>query len=407
MQRKNLLRFVGCAVLMGIALTLMLVSTAVATTYKVLHRFTLTDGANPVSGLVLDATGNLYGTTLGGGEGLNGTVFKLSPNSDGTWTETILHPFTSGPDPGNPHGDLIFDGAGNLYGTTEASVYKLTPLSQGAWSESLLQLGLGGSFAGLIFDAAGNLYGTTEQGGVGYGTVFKLTPNSDGSWTQDVLHTFSVLDGAYVDAALIFDNVGNLYGTATQGGTDVQCLGCGVVFKLSPQPDGSWTETLLHSFNVADGATPYAGLSADVAGDLYGTTFNGGNSTNCPAASFAGCGVVFKLTRNLNGSWSYKVLHRFIDRPAAHPYAGVVIDQAGNLYGTTVEGGSANGGTVYKLSRTVNAGWTFTVLHIFPGTPALHPYGKLVIDSAGHLYGTARDCSSSSNCYGVVFEIIQ
>ena len=193
-------------------------------------------------------------------------MFKLAPNPDGTWTERVLYSFTGGAD-------------------------GLIPL------------------AGLVFDAAGNLYGTTGYGGAdGSGVVFKLAPNPDGTWTESVLYSFTgYADGSIPGAGLIFDPTGNLYGTTTSGGpfSAGECpAGCGVVFKLAPNPDGTWTESVLHSFTGADGQYPRAGLVFDVAGNLYGTT-NGGGPDND--------GVVFKLKPNLDGTWTESVLYSFKD----------------------------------------------------------------------------------------------
>jgi len=187
--------------------------------------------------------------------------------------------------------------------------------------------------AGVIFDQAGNLYGTTQYGGnlsqcsgSGCGVVYQLAPNTDGSLTENVLHRFSSINsdwGVHPLDSLIFDGSGNLYGTAEFGGG---AAGAGVVFELTPNADGSWREKVLHSFSGSDGFAPIAGLTFDHSGNLYGTTFEGGAK---------GVGVVFKLMPNSNGRWHETVLHAFLDRPGASPDAGVIFDGAGNLYGTT------------------------------------------------------------------------
>jgi uncharacterized repeat protein (TIGR03803 family) len=219
-------------ILAVLALALILSAGAVAASKtKVLHIFKGKDGAGPSASLILDAVGNLYGTTGGGGD-CCGTVFKLTANADGSWTESLLYSFTGGADGAGPSGSLIFDAAGNLYGTTAS----------------------GGEF--------------------GWGTVFKLTPNADGSWTESLLHVFSgQTDGAFPFAGLIFDAAGNLYGTALEGGNSTKCGvtdTCGMVFELKPNSDGSWTESVLYNFcsvtNCADGAASYASLTFDVAG---------------------------------------------------------------------------------------------------------------------------------------------
>jgi uncharacterized repeat protein (TIGR03803 family) len=205
-------------------------------------------------------------------------------------------------------------------------------------------------YAGLIFDAAGNLYGTTYEGGIhGYGTVFELTPEEGGGWTEKVLHSFNLngTDAAYPQASLIMDSAGNLYSTSYEGGIHLDpCggVGCGTVFELSPQEGGGWTEKVLHSFNLngTDGDEPYAGLIIDTAGNLYGTTIAGGIHNN---------GTVFELSPREGGGWTEKVVHSFGNGTDGYePYAGLIIDAAGNLYGTTVEGGIHGYGTVFEIT---------------------------------------------------------
>jgi uncharacterized repeat protein (TIGR03803 family) len=387
MQRKKCLRTLGAALTIVIT-TLTLASGAAGSqlggepdrtgAYNVLHLFTW--AKNPHGNLTFDAAGNLYGTTEdGGGSGCGGSgcgaVWKLARNAKGAWTVTILHAFTGGAftagvDGAYPLAGLIFDLAGNLYGTTAGGgdlgchkpygcgvVFKLTPNPDGTWTESVLHSFTGADGwepdAGLIFDATGNLYSTTYVGGAyGQGVVFKLTPNPDGTWTESVLYSFTGgADGGYPEAGLIFDAAGDLYGTTAFGGS-ATCPGgdeCGVVFKLAPNPDGTWTESVLHSFTGgADGANPFAGLIFDAAGNLYCTTVGGGDSTACP--SLGGCGVVFKLSSSSSG-WSETVLHTFIGF-GANPYAPVIFDRAGNLYGTTLLGNPAfDDGLMFEITR--------------------------------------------------------
>ncbi len=241
-----------------------------------------TDGAVPLAGLIFDAAGNLYGTTSRGGTGSCfysgsgcGTVFKLSPNGGGGWTEQVLHYFSNnGTDGFQPLAGLIIDAAGNLYGTTATggthpggTVFELTPAQGGNWTEKVLYnfcsqtncTDGAGPLAGLIFDAAGNLYGTTSAGGTyqDFGTVFELMPTKGGGWTEQVLHSFAPgTDGANPSAGLIFDAAGNLYGTTSYGGT-YTCDGtsCGTVFEVSPKAGGGWTEQVLYNFgNGTDGS---------------------------------------------------------------------------------------------------------------------------------------------------------
>jgi uncharacterized repeat protein (TIGR03803 family) len=234
---------------------------------------------------------------------------------------------------------------------------------------------------GLIFDGAGNLYGTTYWGGdYGCGVVFKLAPNPDGSWTHSLLHSFSGgEDGCQPSGPVLFDAAGNLYGNAALSGSH----GCGVIFKLKPNPDGTWALSVVHSFSGSDGCTPWPGLTPDAAGNLYGTTEVGGTH---------GLGVVFKLTFNPDESWSESVLHSFAGgKGGKYPArnAHVIFDTAGNLYGTTYLGGASDHGVVFKLAPNPDGTWTKTVLHRFArfegGT---NPFGGLVFDAAGNLYGT-------------------
>jgi len=346
-------------------------------TEKVLYSFKNNgrDGKSPQAALVFDAHGNLYGTTYTGGLYLGGTVFELSPEENGSWTETVLHTFGSGHDGASPCAALIFDTHGNLYGTTfgggenqGGTVFELS-LRDGSWTETVLY-----SFqdsddgnpddgsspnGGLIFDAAGNLYGTTYTGGAygihQYGTVFELTPKHGGGWTEKVLHSFgSGTDGQNPSASLVFDTHGNLYGTTYAGGAYQD----GTVFKLSPRQGGGWTETVLHNFDfvggLSDGLGPYSNLILDVAGNLYGTTSEGGNSS---CNSRRGCGTVFELSPR-DGGWTETVLHRFgvylgdgQYGDGQFPFGGLILDSHGNLYGTTQHGGAYGGGAVFEIEH--------------------------------------------------------
>jgi uncharacterized repeat protein (TIGR03803 family) len=270
-------------------------------------------------------------------------------------------------------------------------------------------------FAGLLFDTAEkNLYGTTRFGGDttdclsfgGCGTVFSLTQNSDGSWTEHVLHRFhhSTKDGKNPFGGLIFDTAGNLYGMTPNGGAH----GGGTVFELKPGANGTWAASVLYSFcslkSCADGFIPVGSLTFDGTGNLYGATAGGGGSCS------AGCGVVFQLKPNADGSWTESVLHRFAHNPDATPDAGLIFDSAGNLYGTTIFGGvcsddGAGCGTVFKLAPLSGGGWTHSVLHVFNGNPAMYPVANVFLDKAGNLYGTTEECGRGYNCFGVVFEI--
>ena len=302
-------------------------------TEKVLYTFTGgNDGSVPLASLIFDAKGNLYGTTGGGGASGYGVVFELTPPSggNGSWTESVIYPFTGGSDGGSPEAALIFDSSGNLYGTASIGgghcngigcgvVFELTPNSP-VWTETVLYTFTGGSDgaspeAGLIFDSNGNLYSTATLGGYmtgpvckptkGCGVLFELTPPSGGGapWTETVLYAFTdENDGAYPQSTLVLEG-GNLYGTALLGGNinGANCsatFGCGVVFEFSPPTGkGSWSEDELYTFNGStDGAFPYVGVIFDSQGNIYGTTYNGGDVSGSNCSAVSGCGVVFELS---------------------------------------------------------------------------------------------------------------
>ncbi len=418
MNYKKFLGAASAALIIVIATTLVLAPAALAQgKFKTLYKFKgSTDGNFSQASLIFDQAGNLYSTTTRGGAGY-GTVFELTPNQDGSWTESVLYSFTGGADGADPFAGLIFDQAGNLYGTTYqggsagvGTVFELTPNLDGGWTQNVLHSfkNSDGRYpvGGVIFGADGNLYGTTTNGGAaGQGTVFELTPNQDGSWTESVLHSFKGgRDGGYPDhGSLIFDTAGNLYGATASGGK-VGCNwlspGCGTIFELKPNSDGRWTEQVLHRFSGGtDGATPQPTLIFDKSGNLYGTTLLGGAH---------GVGNVFELMPNSDGSWKQKVLHQFKGGNWG-PWAGVIFDQAGNLYGTTLAGGNLNAcggqgcGVVFKLAPNSNGGWNETVLHTFTDHPGALPNALLTFDESGNLYGTTA--GDSSKTFGSVFEI--
>ncbi len=420
---------------------------------KLLHIFTPNgDGVIPNGGLIFDDSGNLYGTTQLGGTECNsgGTVFELSPGVNGKWTEKVLYNFPCNNSDGSvPNASLLFDAAGNLYGTTTCggtyeqfcgeiggTVFQLRPGKDGQWTEKVLH-SFGNSndgsapYAGLILDSAGNLYGTTLNGGAhaagcaayGCGTVFRLKPGRNGEWTEKVLHSFNDdgSDGFGPYGGLTIDAAGNLYGTTAGGHSGCrESQGCGAVFELSPGPHGNWTEKILHFFNGNDGSNPIGSMIFDSAGNLYGTTAWGGNAA-CDDEYHVGCGTVFELTPGKNGIWT-EIGVRFFYKGRA-PFGGVIFDAAGNLYGTTTLGGrywdgnldcmEECGGTAFELSPGAGGKWVETMLHSFGDTHGLFqdgnvPTGSLVLDPAGNLYGTTQYggdyCAGGSGC-GTVFEI--
>ena len=415
-------RFVLAVASLPLLLVLLLPSGAWATAReKVIYSFTGgSDGSSPIGILTLDKKGNLYGAASRGGSSQNGVVFELTPGPGGQWTETVLYTF-SGTDGALPFGGVIFDKAGNLYGVTRGggnnacfsgcgTVFELTPGANGQWTETVLYAFTGGSDGGapdtkLIFDEAGNLYGTTNGGGdasCGCGTVFELTPGLSGLWTETVLHAFKGgTDGASpVFAGLTF--VGdNLYGTTAVGGQ----YGIGTIFELAPAKDGAWRETILHAFKGgSDGYAPAAGLAL-FEGKLYGTTYAGG-ALSC--GSVNGCGTVFQLKQNARGKWAKTVIHKFHGSDGIETLATPVLDKAGHLYATTFEGGSGPCsvcGTAFELTPTANGPWHETVLHDFGSriNDAGTPVGGLIINKAGHFFGTTE--GGGTNGVGAVYEI--
>ena len=365
--------------------------------FKVLHDFQGSDGYAPYAALILDKQGNLYGTTTLGGASDGGVVFKLAPDG----TETVLHSFASagGSDGTNPYAGLIADKKGSLYGTTElggagcngrfgcGTVFKIAPDG----NESVLHPFTDGSDGGnpvdsLFADKAGNLYGTAYNGGEGFGTIFKLAPDG----TETTLHAFknTFSDGGNPSANLVADKAGNLYGTTYSGGEGH----AGTVFKLTP--DG--IEAVLFSFDSVNsfGTNPAGGLTMDGRGNLYGTASQGG------PGCVVGCGTVFKVTK----TGAFTLLYNFKGgSDGSFPGPGLVLDAKGNLYGTTFIGGEHDKGTVFKLTP---AGREVIVYSFTGGSDGANPDSALIADGNGNLYGTtvngAQSQCGSSGC-GTVF----
>lgn len=418
------------------AITFSLAVRAQAQTETVLYNFSgATDGSGPTAGLVADSAGNLYGVTLSGGittgnctnnQGC-GVVFELSPDGTGGWTETVLHTFTGGFDGSEPATTLLLDAAGNLYGTTLSGgnvtnkdcspygcgvVFELSPTADG-WTETVLyafHFTDGERPTSLIRNAAGNFYGTTVLGGsLNAGTVFRLSPGSTG-WVHSLLYNFPGGTGGEQPSGLVFGPAGSLYGTVAYGGVgdEVNCgnQGCGFVYKLASGSGGGWHETTLYTFTGgADGGVPN-GLILDASGRLYGTTFSGGNP---PCGGKIGCGVVFRLLSGVSG-WRESVIYAFTGTNGKNPMANLFEDASGNLYGTTTEGGIKNSncdasgcGLVFKLAPTSGGWWIPTTLHEFDYTDGAFPQSTPWLDSAGNLYGSTLYGGASG--FGTVFEI--
>jgi uncharacterized repeat protein (TIGR03803 family) len=411
-NNKNLILFVvASAAVFGLLTTAS--PAFAGSSEKVLYSFCpvsgCADGNDPQSNIVFDPAGNLYGTTYVGGAYHRGVVFQLI-RSNGKWTEKVLHTFTPSLKLGRLPNALIRDTAGNLYGTTFqggidscpgypgcGTVFELTPGTNGEWTLKVLHRfngkdGFEPTYGGLILDTAGNLYGTTEAGGpYSHGAVYELTA-SNGKWTEKILYSFCSPSGCaagFPAGGVIFDGAGNLYGTTEYGGAHNE----GTVFQLIPS-NGKWTAKLLHSFNRngTDGAYPVGSLALDKSGSLYGTTLYGGTNDY---------GTAFQLATN-NGQWTEKVLHSFNVTNGASPVAGLTLSPTEKLYGTTTQGGIHSGGTVFQLILS-NGTWAEKVLHNFGmGVDGAGP-NSLMPDKAGNLYGT----SGGGGAYGrgTVFEI--
>ena len=445
-----------------------------------------TDGSNPAATLLRDSAGNLFTTTINGGQGA-GSVFELSPASGGSFNGHVLYDFPVLSEGMVPYSGLTPDGLGNYYGTTSTgginagciyfsgcgTVFKLSPNGKGGWLETVIYAFTGKNGDGLfptgnlLLDASGNLYGTTSGGGVfGYcsgfndtcGTVFKLSPNGDGTWTETVLHAFTgytTSDGGTPAYGLVMDANGNLYGTTPSGGAK----DCGVVFELSPTASGPWTEAILHDFgSTGDIPNPSSPLIFDQSGNLYGTSYSpsGGTSSvyrlsptaggwtesflftftnsntsggfgphgniafdaagNLIAATVGGGkyndGVVFKLTPTTTGPWTETVLYNFKGvNGDGYGQSGGVTLAGGNIFGTTQYGGTFSStcgtvgcGTVFELTPSTTGTWTEHVLHRFSGgTDGTQPRGSVIVDALGNVFGTASGGGSGAS--GVIFEI--
>jgi uncharacterized repeat protein (TIGR03803 family) len=361
-------------------------------TETVLHNFKNgRDGGIPYWGLAADESGNLYGTTYSGGLEY-GVVFELSPNGIGGWTETVLHSFTGGKDGKNPSGPVMLDSEGNLYGTTQGGgtngygvVFELKHVGDG-WQEKVLHNFRGGSdgqfpLAGVIRDKAGNLYGTTYNG-FNPATVFKLS-RSERGWAERVIYRV-----ATSGAGLTMDGTGNIF-LATYW----------TVLKLSKDDDDHWTASVIHTFTgyPKDGYWASSRPVLDRAGNLYGATTEGG----------LGVGLVYELIRGKDGIWTERVLHYF-SGPDGNGPADILLDSAGNIYGTTFWGGEHDLGTVFELTPTQTGGYQHKIVWNFTGIDGLNPGGQMALDHAGNLYGMASKGGTTYNDnygFGVVFVV--
>ena len=430
-QKKSSIRWIasGTVVALGILCAVGLLGHAAqAQTFTVLHNFTGgPDGSLPTAALTLDRAGNVYGTaSLGGSTNCShdqligcGTAFKLSHHGSG-WTFSVLYTFTGGSDGQHPETPVVFGTDGNLYGTTReggtngcfgmgcGTVFKLQlqptvcKSVSCPWRKTKLYQFTGGSDGGypeaasLTFDQAGNIYGTTQYtGGSPSATVYELSP-STGGWTFTILFAFTNdSEAATPEGGVVFDANGNLWGTAYFGGIN-DCgnpqlpSSCGIVFELIHSGSG-WTENTAFQFHRSVGGNPAGKLIFDQSGNIYGAVGEDGSG---------GAGGVYQLIPSSGG---LTVLHAFSGQEVSGPRDGVVMDAAGNLYGTILSNGAHGYGSVFKLSPS-GGGWIFTSLHDFTaGSDGAFPYAKVILDSAGNLYGSTGGGGTDRN--GVVFEI--
>lgn len=421
------------AVALFCALTIIALPSVQAQTFTVLHNFTGgQDGSFPSSALTLDQAGNLYGTaSLGGSTNCIddqnigcGTVFRLAHRGSG-WVFTVLYTFAGGSDGQYPETPVVFGPGNLLYGTTReggtggcsggggcGTVFRLHPPPTFCksvlcpWEKDELYQFTGGSDGGgpetasLTFDPAGNIYGTTQYAGPGSPTaaVYELSP-SNGGWTISILYSFADENNSPATplGGVVFDATGNLWGTTYFGGID-DCGDpqlpntCGIVFELMPSASG-WIENTVFQFHRSVGGNPAGNLIFDQPGNIYGAVGEDGPG---------GAGSIYQLTPT---SGELTVLHAFPGEELSGPRDGVVMDSAGNLYGTTLSNGAHGFGSVFKLTPS-NGGWIFTALHDFTGgSDGAYPYAKVILDSAGNLYGTTAGGGTDQN--GVVFEITQ
>ncbi len=373
------------------AIFVLSVAAATATTTNVIFSFAEDDGEYADTDLETDSAGNIYGTTVLGGDFGSGTVFELSLTPTG-WVHTVLYSFTGGADGGEPYKGVTIDGTGNLYGTAVTGgsgsceggcgvVYKLTN-SGGIWTQRVIHAFTGGydgsgPGARVTLDPSGNVYGMTPTGGAyGLGTIYKLRQDN-GASDLKVIHAFTGgADGATGSAGRMIFRHGRLYGAATTGGT----YGSGVVFELKPRGRGEWDFRTIYSFRgQPDGVFPYGALLFDRLDNIYGTTYYGGAN---------GIGAVYQLSPQAIGEWNESVLYSFQEGSDGNsPISNLVADTVGNLYGTTSEGGLGRG-TIFKLSPTGKTQWIETVVHSFQGPPdGAFAYNGMVMDLFGNFYG--------------------
>ena len=393
MKARRVLLAKPFTLVLVLAISLVLVQSAQAQSFSVIHNFTGgADGANPLNGLMMGAAGYMYGTTSAGGAHNNGTVFRIAP----TGILQTIYAFEGGADGSAPQSFLIEDSQGRLYGTTSAggaygggTVFRITNNTKtilhsfGSGTDGSTPLG------GLVFDHAGNLYGTTSAGGAnGNGTVFMLSPSGI-ILRETVLYSFGTgADGAVPYAGVTLDSSGDVLGTTSAGGSG----GYGTIFELNKQH--SWAETVVYNFqNQNDGGVPYAGLIADGHGNFYGAATEGGSQ---------GGGSIFELTPAGSG-WNFTAIDSLAGWGISGTFRNLMLSSSGTLYATTHCDGQDSAGTVYELVPGTGGTWTYTQLYSFTGgTDGLYSFSNLVM-FANRLYGTTNQGGAYG--YGDVFAV--
>jgi uncharacterized repeat protein (TIGR03803 family) len=374
-----------------------------AATFTVLHTFTGgSDGGNPIDGVSIDKSGNLYGSAAGGGANGYGTAFELKHTKSG-YTFDVLYNFASGKDGAAPGARVLKGPDGHLYGTTAqggnggGTVFDLGSIEKGGGGirkEAVLHSFAGGndgyqaSDGDLAFDAKGNIYGTTSYGGANnLGTVFELSPKA-GGYTETILHSFgSGQDGSVPVGGITLDASGNVYGTTSAGGN----TGSGTVYELVKSQN--YAESVIYNFQAStDGETPFSGLTFDKYGNLYGGATDGGVNSG---------GVVFELSPG-SGGWTFNALYSTPGYGVSGPFRTPYVDADGNVYGTTHCDGEYSAGSVYELTYS-NGTWNYTSLHDFTGgSDGAYVFANPVFDAHGDIFGTTQ---IGGNGYGVVWEV--
>jgi hypothetical protein len=387
---------------------------------KTLYTFGADYGDTPSNGLASDEAGNLYGTVEFQGANGFGYVFRLSPKAGGGWTYSDVWDFTAGYDGAFPEGLLSFDGAGNLYGTTVGGgnpngtslgvVFELQPGKGGAWSLARAYDFTGGADgseprSGVVADDAGNVYGTANQAGaLGFGTLFELTPAGNAGWKQTIIHQFQYgADGGYPSTNLTLDKKNDVYGSVQYGGTN----STGYVFEFKPARKG-WKRVVLHNFGDGDaGGTSYGSLVVGAAGDLYGATalYDRGQGV--------WTGSVFELTRPAQGgsqqTWPVTTLYQFSGGADGGLPENILFDKQGTIYGNAAAGGADAHGAIYALTPSMNGArttWSESVLYSFAGgADGCSPGPNLISDKpvSGRLFGVTGLCGANLN--GTIFSV--